>query len=165
MANTQTKSPDKPNELGQKGLDYEERQLERINVETPFSPNADRNITALAETGFADLEQRKRYKEKIIASLKAHLKDDVSIDDLWKYLEKNYCQTTAIIEGILRFFAGSKGENEIGIAKFLKPVEIPADPMLRTVLDQERAKEIDKTKTALNDLLAEIKANNPTLAT
>lgn len=158
-------SPETRTGLAEKGRDFAERQLERLDAETRYSTDADTNINALARAAKpGDPEEQERYAAKIKTSLQAHLKEDVTIQQLWNHLKNEYCQTTAIIEGILRFFAGAKGEKEIIIAQFLKPVEIPANPMLKTTLESERSKHIEATKTALSDLLKEIKADNPSLA-
>jgi hypothetical protein len=165
MASTSQPNPERPNSLAEKGRDFVERQMEPLNAETRFHTDADENIKALArEAKPGNPQEQERYANKIKASLQAHLKDDVSIEQLWSFLKTEYCQTTSIIEGILRFFAGVKGEKEINIEKFLKPIEIKANPLLKTVREQEREQQISATKLALNDLLSEIKAGNPSLA-
>jgi hypothetical protein len=134
-----------------------EKILEPLNAETRFSPDPDKNIQLLAQAAYADKpEEQQRYAEKIKASLKAHLKDSESMESLWAYLKANYCQTTAILEGILRFFAGEKGEKEIGIAQFMKPIEIKAESNLHETLVEERKTQIQNTRTELSALLAEL---------
>lgn len=158
------KTPEKLNPLAEKAKERQERILEPVNAETRFSPDPDRNIGQLAEKAFpGNKEEQERYSEKIKTSLKAHLNEGVTIESLWTYLKEQYCQTTAIIEGILRFFAGTRGEKEISLAKFLRPLEIEADSNLHKTLNEERDKQINTTRSALTDLMAEIKAQNPTL--
>lgn len=164
MTSIPQSSPEEMTSIGKKTKELREQQLEPLNAETNFIPDADRNIMALSRTCFPENPQeQERYANKIKNSLKIHLKDNVTIAQLWDYLKNEYCQTTAIIEGILKFFAGVKGEKEINIEKFLKPTEINANPLEKTVIEQERENQIINTKKELSALLAEIKAGNNSL--
>lgn len=151
--------------LAEKAMERKERMEEPLNAETRFSPNPEKNIQMLAQEAYpGNKAEQERYGQKIKASLEAHLKEGQSMESLWKYLKENICQTSAIIEGILRFFAGVKGEKEISIAQFLKPIEIRAESNLHETLREERQKEISKTKSDLMALLAEIQGNASTQA-
>lgn len=151
--------------LAEKAMERKERMEEPLNADTRFSPNPEKNIKMLSEQAYpGNKAEQERYAEKIKASLEAHLQEGENMESLWKYLRENLCQTSAIIEGILRFFAGVKGENEISIAKFLKPIEIRAESNLHETLREERQKEISKTKNDLMALLAEIQSNPSTTA-
>ena len=163
MANTQTKNLDNPNRIGQLTEDREKRKLEPVNTETLFL-DPDKTINNLSKGAFPENEaEQARYAEKIKLSLQAHLKEGENIDTLWAYLKSKYCQTAAIIVGLLHFFAGVKGENEISIAGFLKPMDIPGESPYAETTKIEKGKEMEKTRTALSSLLDEIKAGNPDL--
>lgn len=143
--------------LGEIAKERREKMMEPLNAETRFSPNPDKNIQLLAQAAYPENQkEQERYAGKIKASLEAHLKEGESMESLWTYLKANYCQTSAIIEGILRFFAGQKGEKEIGIAQFMKPIEIKAESNLHETLVVERKTQIEKTRTELSTLLAEL---------
>ena len=160
MATNPPPAPEKLNPLAEKAKELEESILEPVNAVTRFSTDPDKNIRLLANEAFPDdTAEQERYAGKIKASLEKHLKDGMDIEKLWKYLKDNYCETTAIIEGILRCFEGEVGEKEIGIAQFLKPVRIEAESILHKTLSEERKMQISSTKLALNDLLAKIKKN------
>lgn len=142
----------------------ENREKEPLNADTRFSANPDKNIRMLAERAHPESQaEQNRYAQKIKDSLAAHMQDGKTVEQLWKFLESKFCQTTAIIEGILRFFAGQKGEGEISIAEFLKPVRIEAKTSLEKTMGEVRAEQITKTHTDLQALLAEIKGSNPDL--
>lgn len=156
MQNTQTSGSET---LADKAQERKERINEPINAETTFSKNPDININTLAQKAYPNnTAEQERYAAKIKASLEKHVNG--SIEELWKYLEKNYCETTAIIEGILHFFAGGKGEKEIGLEKFLKPLLLPAESDLNKVYTQEKEKTILDTKSKLTALLEEIAAKS-----
>lgn len=151
--------------LAEKAMERKERMEEPLNADTRFSPNPEKNIQMLAAEAYpGNKAEQERYGEKIKVSLETHLKEGESMETLWKYLKENICQTSSIIEGILRFFAGVKGEKEISIAKFLKPIEIRAESNLHETLREERQKEIVKTKNDLMALLAEVQGNPSTTA-
>jgi|GEM_PF-2292395 len=151
--------------LAEKAKERKERMEEPLNADTRFSPDPEKNIKLLSEQAYpGDKAEQERYASKIKTSLEAHLKEGENMESLWKYLKENLCQTSAIIEGILRFFAGEKGEKEISIAKFLKPIEVRAESNLHETLREERQKEITKTRSDLQSLLAEIQGNSAPLA-
>jgi hypothetical protein len=155
---------EKLNPLAQRARERDERINERLSCETRFSPDSKRNIDDLARAAYPEKpEEQARYAEKITASLRAHLKEGESMDSLWAYLKQNYCQTTAIIEGLLRFFAGNKGEKEIQIGQFLKPFQLEAESNLHKTKNEVRNEVFDTTRTQLASLLAELQAQNPDL--
>lgn len=145
-------------ELGRQQID---RAKEPISSEAPFSTNPDTVMKKLAREAFPDNEtEQSRYGQKIKASLEEHLK--ITIQQLWEYLEKKGCKTASIIEGILRFYAGKKGENEIGIGRFLKTIfsaETSADKNLAA------GQELLKTdiKAQLLAFAQELKSSHPDL--
>lgn len=150
--------------LAERAEAREKREKEPLSAETRFSNNPDRNISLLAEKAYPENKaEQSRYAEKIKNSLTVHLKEGVTIQQLWAHLESKHCQTTAIIEGILRFFAGQKGEDEISIAEFLKPVRIEAKTSLEKEMATVREEQVSKTKSDLASLLAEIRGSNPNL--
>lgn len=154
MKNAQP-SPDKT--LAEKVLERKERINEPLNAETTFDKDPNKNIQTLAEKAYENSPaEQERYAAKIKASLEKHVNG--SIEDLWKYLADNYCETTAIVEGILHFFAGAKGEKEIGLEKFLKPATLSAESDIDKVHMEEKAKTILETKSKLTALLEEITA-------
>jgi len=142
----------------------ENREKEPLNADTRFSSNPDKNIRMLAERAHPESrEEQDRYAAKIKNSLSVHMQDGKTVEQLWKFLVSKNCQTTAIIEGILRFFAGQKGENEIAISEFLKPVRIEAKTSLEKEMGKVRTEQITKTRSDLQTLLAEIKVSNSDL--
>jgi len=160
MQDSKPKSTEKPMSLANKAKERDEKINERINAETPFGHNPKNNISTLAQKAYPENKaEQERYKAKITASLEKYVKG--SIEDLWKYLESKYCKKTAIIEGILRFYAGEKGENEITLTKFLNPPELSATLPLDDALEESRANTLVETKTKLAGLLDEIRAKNP----
>lgn len=160
MQDFKTKSVEQPMSLVERAKERDEKINERLNAETAFDRNPDKNIAALAEQAYPqDKAEQERYKAKILASLEKYVKG--SIGELWEYLEKRYCKTTAIIEGILRFFAGEKGEKEIPLTKFLNPAELPAESDLDIALGEARESTVSEAQTKLAALLEEIRANNP----
>lgn len=159
MANKQTQRQ-AAETLADKALERKERVQERINAETPFNADPEKNIQVLAQKAYPrNKAEQERYADKIKASLEKHVKG--SIDELWKFLKEQHCENTAIIEGILHFFAGKRGENEIALERFLKPTFLPAESNLDKVYVAERKTTIEKTKNELADLLDEIRASNP----
>jgi len=136
-------------------------QLEAVNAQAEFRPDdPEGNIAELAEKAFpGNIEEQERYKAKIIASLEKHVNG--SKEELWAYLKSKYTKVTAIIEGILRFFAGEVGEDEVGLEKFLKPMHLPAESNLDKAYMAQRTEAIENTKTQLTALLDEIRAQNP----
>lgn len=154
MKNAQTGAPES---LAEKAHERKERISERINAESSFDKNPNTNIQTLAQKAYPDdTAEQERYAAKIKASLEKHVNG--SIEDLWKYLEENYCETTAIIEGILHFFAGKRGEKEIALEKFLRPLRLPAESDLDKVYQEEKQNTVLETKKKLTALLEEIQA-------
>jgi len=160
MPSTSKPNPEKPTDLGQAAQEAQEKIREPINSETRFSTDPDKNMGMLAKTAYPnDIENQERYAAKIKASLEAHLKEGESIHALWEYLAKEFCQTTAIIEGILRFFAGEKGEKEINIGKYLKSMEFEATSSIEKTKSAQHEKLVAQTRTELSALLAEIRGS------
>jgi hypothetical protein len=163
MPTNTSKNLDTPNRIGQMTEDREKRKLEPVNSESIFL-DPDKTIKNLADKAFPENDaEQARYAEKIKLSLEAHMKKGDNIDTLWAYLKSRYCQTAAIITGLLHFFAGKKGENEISIARFLKPIEIPGKSAYRETTDIEKGKEVEKTKSALLSFWTDLKKDHPDL--
>lgn len=93
-----------------------------LNVETAFKPD----LNAL----FSDLGQKAGEKNPALNgdSIRQNLADTLApgktLDDVSKHLQDNGCQTAAIMDGHLRFFAGPRGVKEITLSAFLKPMEM-----------------------------------------
>lgn len=150
----QKAQPSKNKTLAEKAQERKERINEPLNAESSFDKDPNKNIQALAEKAYQnDPAEQERYAAKIKASLEKHVNG--SIEELWKYLEENYCDTTKIIEGVLHFLAGKK---EIGLEKFLKPATLSAESDIDKVHMEEKAKTILETKSKLTALLEEITA-------
>lgn len=134
-----------------------------VNAKTSFVPKAGENIQALAEEAYkGDQKKIEEYKTKITNSLAKYMAEGKTVDDLWAWLVTQNCTETAIINGKLRFFGEATDEEgktlkkELNISDFLKPVEVKAVSSLTETFESERTKEIDNTRLALNELLAEI---------
>jgi len=139
----------------------EAHESNSVNSECRFSPNPETNIGRLAQNAYPNNpEKQEYYKAKIMASLEAWLAPGVSIQALWDYCASQYCQTTAIIEGILKFFAGEKGEKEINISKYLKPISLEATSTEEKVERAKKAEILGKTRLELKALLAEIQSGH-----
>lgn len=158
--------------------DMADKSRERVNSgPVNFDKDHDRNIDALAEASFkTDAEKAAEYKTRIINSLQAHLKDGVTVEQLWAWLaqEEQNCTTTEIIEGVLTFFnekfikkdqddPGHIQKVAINIDQFLIDPKLPTKSFVEIARDQKREQEIYNTRTALQSLLVEIQANNPSL--
>jgi hypothetical protein len=148
--------------LAQRAIERKERVNEPLNTETDFQDNPEQNISALARAAFPENPQeQKRYEDKITRSLRAHLLEGQSMESLWQYLRQNYCRTTAILAGLLRFFAGKKGENEIGIERFLKPFQVEKQSNLQNTKIEMHSEVVADTRTRLAELMAELEAQKP----
>jgi hypothetical protein len=86
----------------------------------------------------------------------------VTMENLWQDLKERNCKTTQIIAGLLKFYDGQN--NELGLNKYLKPLEFKATSTLDKAANTLKVETLAKTRASLQDLLAEIKANNPELA-
>ncbi|HLG25448.1 MAG TPA: hypothetical protein VI588_01480 [Candidatus Gracilibacteria bacterium] len=149
--------------LAELAKERDERIREPVSVETKFNSDPDAVMAKLAEQAYPnDKAEQARYAEKIKASLEEHLR--VSVAELWKYLDRHDCKTAAIIEGILRFYAGEKGKFEIGVGRFLKSAVFSAESNLDKTMTGEAMEALKKnTREQLTSLLAEIRSGNPNM--
>jgi len=153
-----------PHHLAELANAKEKQLREPLNADSRFSINPVENILNLAKKAYPKNQaEQDRYAKKIQASLENHLKDGVSINALWDYLKNNYCQTTAIIEGVLKFFSGTKSEKEIQITQFLKPPELTVETILEKTKNAKRTEMVNSTRQNLQQLLAELKESMPNL--
>ena len=154
-----------PTRSSVESFEEEATKYEPINAKVEFSTNAQTNIKQLAQKAFPkNTSEQVRYAAKIEASLNKYVAEGENINTLWAHLKSEKCQTTAIMDGDLRFFAGPKGENELDIADFLKPLDIVAKPQ------KTRLKfEVKETKTKMDfrkereKFLAEMQKQHPEL--
>jgi len=157
MSPTAQQPGENPSEFVQAAREAKENN--NVNCECRFSPDAEKNCDMLGKAAYPNNpEKQEYYKAKIMASMEAWLAKGVSMQDLWSYCANQYCQTTAIIEGILKFFAGEKGEKEINISKFLKPVEYVGTSTTQEVNETFKKNILAQTRNDLSALLAEIKS-------
>lgn len=93
-----------------------------LNVESAFNP--DFNVV-LNELGKKAAEKNPELSaESIKQNLIDTLKPGKTLDDVWAYLQSKDCQTAAIMDGHLKFFAGPRGAKEISLSEFYKPMEM-----------------------------------------
>ncbi|MBD3328186.1 hypothetical protein GF340_02660 [Candidatus Peregrinibacteria bacterium] len=154
-----------PNYTPQLGEKYEQKQeliKERVNSgPIAFIDDVKQNIDQLASAVYKNPEEQKRYRGKIEASIRSWLMPGVTMENLWQDLKERNCTTTQIIAGLLKFYDGQN--NEIGLNKYLKPLEFKATSTLDKAADTLKTETLAKTRASLQDLLAEIKAENPNL--
>lgn len=137
------------------------QEWKKADATAPFDNNYENNLYVLALTVCRNDEARARqYQARIEESLKAHLmipegktSNDV-LDDLWKYLQSQNCQMTAIIQGLLKFFNAE--HEQIGIRQFLQPLTLRASSDQTEAHTQLRTETIQSTVTSLAGLLQEI---------
>jgi len=92
-----------------------------LNVETKFT-----DLNAVLD----DLGKKAQGKNPALSpdSIRTNLEDTLapgkSLDDIMAHLKSKSCQTAAIIDGNLRFFAGAVGTKEISLSEFYKAREI-----------------------------------------
>jgi hypothetical protein len=129
-----------------------------LNALVPFSADMNQVFENLAA------EASKKNNAITAESLRGNLKDSLgagkTMEILWKHLEDNHCQTAAITNGQLNFFAGPRGVNEISISPFLKPLEMKIGTGVYT---SEYLRERDKTTEATRDALSALKNELPEL--
>lgn len=155
-------------ELG-KSVEAEKNRInEPINASTAFVRDVTENINRLAKEAYPDNDEKRiNYANKIRQSLGAYLQKPV--ETLWEHLATEGCDTTAIRTGILYFSKtitdadGKPQHVEIDIAKFLKPIELPAQSTLDRVHLSERQSTIGNTQLALKQLLEELQHDIPNL--
>lgn len=93
-----------------------------LNVESLFNP--DYNMV------FNDLGAKAKEKNPDLNpdSIKQNLTDTLApgktMELAWAYLQENACQTAAIVDGRLRFFAGADKTKEIVLSEFYKPLSM-----------------------------------------
>jgi hypothetical protein len=101
---------------------YEEGLSLNVNVDANFDSDPDKVFEALG-----------RETEKVNPALTAKaikksfmdtLASGKTIEEAWAFLQSKDCQTAAVVKGLLKFFAGQVGTNEIKLTEFFKPYEM-----------------------------------------
>ncbi len=93
-----------------------------LNVQTAFTDNPDEVFAKLAE------EAKKTNPALTAESIRQNFMDTLqagkTLEEAWQFLKTKDAQTAAIIQGLLRFFAGNVNGKEISLAEFFKPQEM-----------------------------------------
>jgi len=149
-----------PSQTSSSGGSLTQRLEKKIN----FTLNVDTNFSSDANAVFDDLGKKAAEKNPALSaeSLKKNLNDTLApgktIDQVWSYLQDKQCQTAAIVDGHLKFFAGSVGTNEIQLFEFYKPLElkIGGDGTLTNEYLIRRQEMMTQSMQALQDLRAKL---------
>ena len=98
-----------------------EGSTQDINASTKFDPDFDKVFEELGA------QANKKNPGIDAATIKLNfiktLKQGKSLEEAFDYLKTQNCQTAAIIKGLICFFAGEVGANEISLEDFLQPRE------------------------------------------
>lgn len=91
-----------------------------LNVETNFNPEY---LTVLKDLGKKAQEKNPELNpESIKTNITETLAPGKTIEEVWKYLQENGCQTALINDGHLKFFKA--GSEEISLTGFFKTQEM-----------------------------------------
>lgn len=149
--------------------EYKETIAPPVNAECSFSSNREENLQNLASNVHPnDSEKQEEFLNTLVTSIESVLNEKYSIDDLWNALNKDGCNTTKIVEGILRFYKtekdkdGNEKESEMDIGKYLK-MEFPASSTPDKAREIKRSQVMEASISQLAGLLQDIKAANPNL--
>ena len=121
-------------------------------------------FAVLAETIYPeDLEEQKRYAEKIERSLSHYLAKGMSLNLLWQFLKENQCTTLTVDEGSFRAFSAEK---EIDMRPFFDETKlnaVPAKPVEGKATEQLREAQRQNTRAEIADFYKSLRAQNPNL--
>lgn len=102
--------------------EFKQEYNTELNVQTAFTDNPDEVFAKLAE------EAKKTNPALTAESIKQNFMDTLqagkNLEEAWQYLKTKDAQTAAIIQGLLRFFAGNVNSKEISLTEFFKPQEM-----------------------------------------
>ena len=141
---------------------HDKESGKNLNAEALFSSNPDQVFKDLSENS-KDEHKKDEHNieisaEKIKADFADTLANGKTVEEAWDYAAKNHAETVAIINGLLKFFAGPKGIKEIPMNDFLKPLErsIAPEGSVTQLYLERRRNFLAATKQAFQDLKASI---------
>lgn len=141
---------------GSLGEQMEKKYNTNLNVDVKFNDNHDAMFIELGE------KAQKKNPDLSAESIKLNMTDTLvpgkTLEDVWAYLQSNKCETAAIVEGHLRFFAGPAGTKEISLSEFFKPrnVEIGGEGTVTHEYLLRRQEMMSKTMQSLQALRGEL---------
>ncbi len=133
-----------------------------VDAMSKFDYEAEKVFINLAKEAFpGDETQQQEYAKRIHDSLVNHLAPGKTMDELWKHVKAQNCDTVAIIQGFLNFFSGK--ENKINIDDFFNVGGYSAELPVDREYAENRETAMADTKTALADLLNDLRSSHPDL--
>lgn len=157
MTTTKNKNPEKATFAARTAAEQAKQNVwQQYNSQTKFNAkNMVKSLEDLANQTFpSDTFNSNAYQEALVKSLSDTISPEIGVQDFWKALNKAGCQTLAIVDGHLNFYAANN--TKIDITPFTQPIVFEAHSSFYKQRQLERSERITAARGQLQDLLTEI---------